>query len=57
MPNLLLEKLSLPSKAKDNLKSQERKLECWKQGNLNELFYETMTIQKSLEIMSSLRNI
>ena len=57
MPNLLLEKLSLQSKAKDNLKSQERNLECWKQGNLNELFYETMTIQKSLEIMSSLRNI
>ena len=57
MLNLLLEKLSLQSKAKDNLKSQERKLECWKQGNLNELFYETMTIQKSLEIMSSLRNI
>ena len=47
MPNLLKQKLSLPSKAKDNLKAQERKLECWKQGNLNELFYETTTIQKS----------
>ena len=44
--NLLLQKLSKSSNAKDHLKAFERKLELWKQVNLNELLQKAMTIQK-----------
>ena len=48
MPNLLLQKPSKNSKAKDHLKALERRLESWISDNLLELLKETETIQKSL---------
>ena len=47
MPNLLLQKPSKNSKAKDHLKALERRLESWISGDLLEL-KEAETIQKSL---------
>ena len=47
MPNLLLQKPSKNSKAKDHLKALERLLESWISGDLLEL-KEAETIQKSL---------
>ena len=48
MPNLLLQKPSKNSKAKDHLKALERRLESWTWGDLLELLKEAETIQKSL---------
>ena len=48
MPNLLLQKPSKNSKAKDHLKALERRLESWISDNLLELLKEIETIQKSL---------
>ena len=47
MPNLLLQKPSKNSKAKDHLKALERRLQSWISGDLLEL-KEAETIQKSL---------
>ena len=52
---LLLQKLSKSSNAKDHLKAIERKLELWKQDDLNELLHETMTIQKKNLIANTKR--
>ena len=48
MPNLLLQKPSKNSKAKDHLKALERRLESWISGDLLELSKEAETIQKRL---------
>ena len=48
MPNLLLQKPSKNSKAKDHLKALERRLESWISGDLLELLKEAETIPKSL---------
>ena len=52
---LLLQKLSKSSNAKDHLKAIEKKLELWKQDDLNELLHETMTIQKKNLIANTKR--
>ena len=52
---LLLQKLSKSSNAKDHLKAIERKLELWKQNDLNELLHETMTIEKKNLIANTKR--
>ena len=57
MPNLLLQKPSKSSKAKDHLKALGRRLGLWNQGNLNKLLYEAISIQKSLKTISLLRVI
>ena len=57
MPNLLLQKPSKSPKAKDHLKALGRRLGLWNQGNLNELLYEAISIQKSLKTISLLRVI
>ena len=45
MPALLLQKTHSRSKAKDHTTHLERRLELWKEGNLNELMEEGCTIQ------------
>ena len=57
MPNLLLQKLSKNSKAKDHLKALERHLESWISGDLPELLKEAETIQKSLRSKKTSTNI
>ena len=57
MPNLLLQKPSKSSKAEDHLKVLGRRLGLWNQGNLNELLYEAISVQKSLKTISLLRVI
>ena len=48
MPNILQQKPSKNSKAKDHLKDLERRLESWLSGHLLELLKEAETTQKSL---------
>ena len=48
MPNLLLQKPSKNSKAKDNLTTLERRMQSWLKGDLMELLDEGETIQKNL---------
>ena len=48
MTNLLLQKPAKNSKAEDNLKALERRLESWISDDLLELLKEAETIQKSL---------
>ena len=48
MPNLLLQKPSKNSKAKDNLTTFERRMQSWLKGDLMELLDEGETIQKNL---------
>ena len=48
MPNLLLQKPSKNSKAKDNLTTLERRMQSWLKGDLMELLDEGQTIQKNL---------
>ena len=48
MRNLILQKPSKNSKAKDHLEALERRLESWTSGDLLELLKEAETIQKSL---------
>ena len=57
MPNLLLQKPSKNSKAKDHLKALERRLESWISGDLLELLKEAETIQKSLRSKKISTNI
>ena len=45
MPNLLLQKPSKNSKAKDNLTTLERRMQSWLKGDLMELLDEGETIQ------------
>ena len=48
MPNLLLQKPSTNSKAKDHLTALERRMQSWLKGDLMELLHEGETIQKNL---------
>ena len=48
MPNLLLQKPSKNSKAKDHLTALERTMQRWLKGNLMQLSHEGETIQKNL---------
>ena len=48
MPNLLLQKPSENSKAKDYLTALERRMQSWLKGDLMELLHEGETIQKNL---------
>ena len=57
MPNLLLQKPSKNSKAKDHLKALERRLESWISGDLLELLKEAETIQKSLRSKKTSTNM
>ena len=57
MPNLLLQKPSKNSKAKDHLKALERRLESWISGDLLELLKEAETTQKSLRSNKTSINI
>lgn len=57
MPNLLLQKPSKNSKAKDHLKALERRLQSWTSGDLLELLKEAETIQKSLTSKKSATSI
>ena len=57
VPNLLLQKPSKNSQAKDHLKILERRLESWISGDLLELLKEAETIQKSLRSKNASANI
>ena len=48
MPNLLLQKPSKNSKAKDHLIALERRMQSWLKGDHMELLHEGETIQKDL---------
>ena len=48
VPILLLQKPHRRSKTKDHTACQERRLQAWKEGNLNELILEGRTIQSRL---------
>ena len=49
MPNLLLQKPSKQSKAKDHLNALDRRINLWISGDLEELVLEGETIQKCLK--------
>ena len=57
MPSLLLQKPFKSSKTKDHVKVLERRLELWKNGNIEELVIEGKTIQDNLPIFSSPKKI
>lgn len=57
MPNLLLQKPSKNSKAKDHLKALERRLQLWYAGNLSELFLESQTIQDNLKSFNKPKSV
>jgi len=57
MPNLLLQKPSKTSKAKDHLKALERRLKTWKEGDVLELLREGETIQNLLQKIISKKRI
>ena len=57
MRNLILQKPSKNSKAKDHLKTLERRLESWISGDLLALLKEAETIQKSLRSTKTSTNI
>ena len=57
MSNLLLQKPSNNSKAKDHLEALERRLESCMSGDLLELLKEAETIQKSLSSKKTSTNI
>ena len=48
MPSLLLQKTSEKAKIKDNIAALRRKLEYWRNGQLNELLSEGREIQRRL---------
>ena len=48
MPNLLLQKPSKNSKAKDHLTASQRRMQSWLKGDLTKLLHEGETIQKNL---------
>ena len=49
MPNMLLQKPSKKSKAREHTEALKRRLELWEQGNIEELFREAKAIQKQLK--------
>ena len=49
MPALLLQKPNAKSKAKDHVSLLERRLQLWVKGNLEELLFESRTIQHKLK--------
>ena len=49
MPTWLMQKPSKNSKSKNHLKLLERRLEIWKEGNLNVLYEEGRAIQDRLK--------
>ena len=57
MLDLLLQKSTKNPKSKDHLKSLERKLEIWKEGNISELFEEGKAIQNRLKSDESSNDI
>ena len=57
MPNLLLQKSSQKSKAKDHLKAFQRRLESWISGDFLELLKEAETIRKSLRSRQNIAEI
>lgn len=50
--SLLLQEPLKSSKAKDHLKVLKKRLELWKQGNVNKLLHEAVSIQKTLKTIS-----
>ena len=49
MPSLLLQKVSPKSKAKDHSEALKRRMVLWENGNLDELFFEAISIQRRLK--------
>lgn len=50
--SLLLQEPLKSLKAKNHLKVLEKRLELWKQGNVNKLLHEAVSIQKILKTIS-----
>jgi len=57
MPNLLLQKPFKSSKTRDHVKTLERRLNSWKNGNLDDLVAECQTIQDNLPSFSNPKTI
>ena len=57
MPNLLLQKPSKSSKAKDHQLALERRLALWKNGDIVELILEAETIQNQLKFTGGKKTI
>ena len=55
MPSLLLQKPSKTSKAKDHLKTLEKRLELWNKGELMSLYKECITIQETFITLNKKR--
>ena len=49
MPGLLLQKIYLNSKSKENFEKLKRRLSLWKNGQLDQLMFEGKTIQERLQ--------
>ena len=49
MPGLLLQKIYLNSKSKENFEKLKRRLSLWKNGQLDQLMFEGKTIQDRLQ--------
>ena len=49
LPALMLQKPSRKSKTKDHVKVLEERLKLWNEGNLNDLYRHSYTIQKKLQ--------
>ena len=50
LPNMLLQKPSATSKAKDHYKALEERLKMWNEGKINELWKDNRIIQKKLSV-------
>ena len=48
LPNMLLQKPSATSKAKDHFTALEERLQMWKDGKIKELWNDNRVIQKKL---------
>ena len=57
MPSLLLQKPSKTSKAKDHVRSLERRLDLWNKGELMELLFEGTTIQRNLKTVNTRKSV
>ena len=57
MPNLLLQKPSKTSKAKDHLKALGKRTDLWRNGNIDELLFEGETIQSRFHHISKPKRI
>ena len=49
MPALLLQKTSPKSKSKGHTKALKRRIDLWKSGKIDDLFFEAVSIQKRLK--------